>query len=81
MGYGDEKYDWLFMPSKASGTSALPVGDMCKCTSRMLAFGNAISHGGSWNSGNTAGMFFIDHASNGKYSYSDGCRLIYIPQN
>lgn len=28
MGYGSEKYDWLFMPSEIGGTSALPVGDI-----------------------------------------------------
>ena len=26
-GYGDEDYDWLFMPSETTGNSSLPVGD------------------------------------------------------
>jgi len=27
MGYGDETFDWLFVPSEVGGNSSLPVGD------------------------------------------------------
>ncbi len=79
MGYGSEEYDWLFMPSKIGGTSALPVGDFVWVTQNLKGSRSAI-FGGSWASVGYAGGFYwlCDHNANSR-SRNIGGRLLYIP--
>jgi len=81
MGYGNEDYDWVFMPAEVSNAnSAIPVGDCIWAAPNLNAI-NAVLSGGYWNSGLEAGSFYyscdreITHSSR-----NFGARLIFIPQ-
>lgn len=78
-GYGDEDYDWLFMPSETTGNSSIPVGDYFWRTSNLNGYRIA-RLGGYWNTGDYAGGFFwyCDNAPGGRNSYVGG-RLLYVP--
>ncbi len=80
MGYGSEKYDWLFMPSEIGGTSALPVGDNIYASAN-LNDNHSVQLGGYYSSGAAAGGFFW-HCVNadGNRSRIIGGRLVYVPQ-
>ncbi|MDE5604211.1 MAG: phage baseplate upper protein [Eubacterium sp.] len=81
MGYGSEEYDWLFMPSEIGGTSALPVGDYWYEQENENGH-RIVRHGGAWNYGVMAGMFAgTSNSIHTAYGVTNGCRLIYIPQN
>lgn len=81
MGYGSEEYDWLFMPSEIGGTSALPVGDYWYEQENENGH-RIVRHGGAWNYGVMAGMFAgTSNSVHTAYGVTNGCRLIYIPQN
>ena len=79
MGYGSEEYDWLFMPSRIGGTSALPVGDFVWVTQNLKGSHIAM-FGGSWASVSYAGGFYwlCDHNANSR-SRNIGGRLLYVP--
>ena len=78
-GYGDEDYDWLFMPSETTGNSSLPVGDYFYRTFNMNGYRVALL-GGSRNHGDTAGGFFWNcNSTPGVRYYHIGCRLLYVP--
>lgn len=79
MGYGSEKYDWLFMPSEIGGTSALPVGDFVWVIQNLKGSHIAML-GGSWASVGYAGGFYwlCDHNTNSR-SRNIGGRLLYVP--
>ena len=78
-GYGDEYYDWLFMPSETTGNSSLPVGDYFYRTFNMNGYRVALL-GGSRNHGDTAGGFFWNcNSTPGVRYYHIGCRLLYVP--
>ena len=77
--YGNEDFDWLFMPSETSGNSAVPVGDRYYGTENMNGY-YIIRHGGYWNSGNTAGGFLLNCLGpSGSKANSIGGRLLYVP--
>lgn len=79
MGYGSEKYDWLFMPSEIGGTSALPVGDIVYIAPNLNGY-RIVQQGGSCRSGDRAGSFsLICNGTVGDRSRSAGGRLIYVP--
>lgn len=79
MGYGSEKYDWLFMPSEIGGTSALPVGDIVYIAPNLNGY-RIVRQGGSCRSGDRAGSFsLICNGTVGDRSRSAGGRLIYVP--
>lgn len=46
-GYGDEEYDWLFMPSETAGNNSVPVGDYYWCTPNLNGYRIA-RLGGGW---------------------------------
>ena len=78
-GYGDEDYDWLFMPSETTGNSSLPVGDYFYRTSNMNGYRIALL-GGSWNYGDNAGGFsWTCYAAPSYRNYAVGGRLLYVP--
>ena len=78
-GYGDEEFDWLFMPSETTGNSSLPVGDNYWGTPNLNGY-RVARLGGSWSSGDSAGGFywFCDAAPGYRYSNLGG-RLLYVP--
>lgn len=79
MGYGSEEYDWLLMPSKIGGTSALPVGDYAYITPNLNGYRIA-RFGGGWRSGVTTGVFGWYCADDvGTRARDIGGRLVYIP--
>lgn len=81
MGYGNENYDWVFMPAEVSNAnSAVPVGDRIWTTSNLNAI-NAVLFGGYWNSGLESGSFYYGCDKEITYSSRNfGARLIFIPQ-
>ena len=78
-GYGDEEFDWLFMPSETTGNSSLPVGDNYWGTPNLNGY-RVARLGGSWSSGDSAGGFywFCDAAPGFRYPNLGG-RLLYVP--
>ena len=79
MGYGSEKYDWLFMPSEIGGTSALPVGDIVYIAPNLNGY-RIIQQGGGCRSGDRAGSFsLICNGTVGDRSRGAGGRLLYVP--
>ena len=79
MGYGNEEFDWLFMPSEIGGTSMLPVGDGAYVSTNLNGYRVAL-FGGAWYYGNDAGAFYW-YCNNGVNACSRiiGGRLVYIP--
>lgn len=79
MGYGSEKYDWLFMPSEIGGSSTLPVGDYIAIITSPNAYKVALS-GGSWAYFDSAGGFcWASIYNTGHHSRTTGGRLLYVP--
>ena len=80
MGYGNETYDWVYMPAECmNANSALPVGDSLWATSNLNTT-NGVLVGGYCGSGDEAGPFYYgcDRAV-GHTATNYGARLIYIP--
>lgn len=82
MGYGDEKYDWVFMPAECSSqaTSLAPVGDNLWTNENLSGLTLAIV-GGSWGFGQNAGPFYYacDNPLNDSSQYAYGANLMFIP--
>lgn len=80
-GYGSEKYDWLFIPSKIDiwATSSLPVGDNLYPPTNLNGH-KVMMLGGSKTNDSGAGLFCCSMLSdNSDYEYSEGARLCYLP--
>ena len=82
MGYGNEKYDWVFMPAECAdvANSAAPVGDVIWTVSNLS--GNRIALiSGMWTSGMSSGPFYYgcDNTANEGSYHSYSARLMYIP--
>lgn len=79
MGYGSDKYDWLFIPSEVGGTNTLPVGDYI-WTIQNLKGSRITTLGGGCRSGDVAGGFYqIANVAVGDRSRITGGRLLYVP--
>lgn len=79
MGYGNEEFDWLLMPSEIGGTSALPVGDYTYATANLNGYRVAL-FGGCWYHGTGAGGFCWGcHGGVGTRTREIGGRLLYVP--
>ena len=79
MGYGNEEYDWLLMPSEIGGTNSLPVGDYLYTESNLNGY-RINRFGGCFNTFSQAGGFNWRGIDNVDYrSRVTGGRLIYIP--
>lgn len=79
MGYGNEEFAWLFMPSEIGGTSALPVGDYTYVTANLNGY-RVARLGGYWNYGTGAGAFCWHCTYGVGYrSRNIGGRLLYVP--
>lgn len=81
MGYGNSKYDWVFMPIECSNAnSALPVGD------NLWTIANAPENkivviGGSCNHQDAAGPFYYacDRSADSSSRTNYGARIMFIP--
>lgn len=81
-GFGEEKFDWLFIPSEtgANGAnSSLPVGDYHYRTSNLNGYRIAY-FGGIWSSGTNAGGFYWNCTGGVGYRNRNlGGRSAYVP--
>ncbi len=82
MGYGDEDYDWVFVPTECASTanSAVPIGDSLWTVSELN--GNVYTTvGGTSRSQETGGPFYYgcDRALNNSSVFSTGARLMFKP--
>ena len=77
-GYGKEKFDWLLLPSEATGAdNALPVGDYVWLTANLNGYRIAVL-GAAWNDGLPAGRSSWHCSLGVGYRYrSIGGRLVY----
>ena len=80
MGYGNEKYDWVFLPAAASGAnSATPIGDSVWVTPNLDGL-NYVAHGGNWLFQQKDGIFYYACDKDPSYYAAPfGARLVYIP--
>ena len=82
MGYGNEKFDWLFMPSEINGNGAnstLPVSDYLYRTENLNGY-RIVLLGGTWNNGAYCGFFYwLCINGVGDRYRTVGGRLAYVP--
>lgn len=79
-GYGNEEYDWLFIPSEGTGNSSLPVGDSCACTQNLNGDHRIAVYGGRWSSSEGGGGFYWACNFVPNYKNSEiGGRLLFVP--
>lgn len=80
-GYGETKYDWLFIPSKTGhgANTAIPVGDYIYVTANLN--GHRVAYGGgAWYSTSAAGGLCLAAYGGAGYRYrAIGARLAYLP--
>lgn len=81
-GFGNEYYDWVFLPSyleRLAATSEHPVGDNTVIDAASYTGYRNFFYGGHWGNGVAAGVFSY-HTQNsvtGKYTFV-GARLMYV---
>ena len=82
MGYGDEDYDWVYMPAECSdaANSALPVGDRLWTKANLNGI-VLVAVGGSWSAEENAGPFYYgcDRYVSDSSQHSYGVKLMHIP--
>ena len=82
-GYGDERYDWLFIPSAVDendANNAVPVGDYYSTRSLALNTFRATRFGGANNVGKSGGEFcWYCDINVGAQTRDIGGRLMYVP--
>ena len=78
-GYGNEKFDWLFIPSEVLGNSSVPVGDNCQVLPNATNY-RVVLFGGNWSGGPSAGDYcvFCTNAARAGNSFIGG-RLLFVP--
>ena len=79
MGYGSEKYDWLFIPSEIGGSSTLPVGDYVAIMTKPNAHKVALLGGSCAYFDSAGGFCWASIYSIGHRSRTTGGRLLYVP--
>ncbi len=72
----NEKFDWLFIPSKAFGTSQAPIGDKCSAMSSNICLYRV---GGCLYSEQEAGMYCMESTIMNDFMPDIGGRLVYVP--
>ena len=76
----NEDFDWLFIASECSGSSALPVGDYFY-QNKVAEYWTVAILGGHWDGGAYAGGFSWNVGRAASNRYRDvGGRLLYVPQ-
>ena len=82
MGYGNTKYDWVFLPIECSSgaNSLLPIGDSIWIT-RGLKDINILASGGSYGYGEECGPFYyaVDRNAAASSRVNYGAKLMFIP--
>ena len=82
MGYGNDKYDWVFLPIECSqnANSLLPIGDSIWATNGLNGV-NILASGGSYGYTDECGMFYYaaDRAVNESARVNYGAKLLFIP--
>lgn len=82
MGYGEEKYDWVYLPAEcASGAnSLLPIGDNL-WTVGNVSENKIIAVGGTYGFGEADGPFYYacDSSANNSNKHNYSARLMFIP--
>jgi len=78
-GYGNEKFDWLFIPSEVLGNSSVPVGDNCQVLPNATDY-RIVLFGGNWSGGANAGDYcvFCNNAARTGNGFIGG-RLLFVP--
>jgi hypothetical protein len=78
-GYGNEKYDWVFMTSTVGGSATNAIGDYFYKTTNLNGY-RAARLGGIWYNSSHAGVFFwnLSNAASDRNRII-GARLMYIP--
>ena len=80
-GYGDSKYDWVYLPAEcaSSANNLLPIGD-CAWTSPNLDGLHVLIAGGTWHFEEKNGLFCVggDYVPT-TYARSYGAKLIHVP--
>lgn len=70
-------FDWLFIPSSATGNSSVPVGDYFE-QSKNNSYTSVVVHGGHFDTGYRDGLFcWRMHSVNNIHTQTIGCRLLY----
>lgn len=71
-------FDWLFIPSEATGSSSVPVGDYFE-QSKISMNISIVVHGGHFDTGYRDGLFcWRMQSANNIRTYTIGCRLLYV---
>ncbi len=79
MGYGNEDFDWLFVPSQTGGTNQYPVGDYIY-SNRPLNGYRGTELGGAWGYGVNAGLFcYMLGYAPGASAVFFGGRMVHVP--
>ena len=82
MGYGNEEYDWVYMPIECSNkaNSIAPIGDSIWTTTDLNGT-NTIAVGGSYGFAEACGPFYYaaDRTIPETTRYNYGAKLLYIP--
>lgn len=79
MGYNNENFDWLMLPTDMGGTSVLPIGDYCYIAANNKSYRYPVS-GGSYQSSGQGGLFYTLYsvtANSRLRTYN--ARLLYVP--
>jgi len=83
MGYGNEEYDWVYMPAECSNdeaSSLWPIGDGIWINANLKGV-SAVATGGSYQYNEECGPFYYatDRAANNTSRPNYGAKLLYIP--
>lgn len=79
MGYSNEYFDWIMLPTDMGGTSALPVGDYCYIPANNKLYRYPVS-GGSYQSSGQGGLFYTLYSvTANSRSQTYNARLLYVP--
>ena len=78
-GYGNEKYDWVFMTSTVGGSATNAIGDYFYRTTNLNGYRAALL-GGGWDYSSGAGVFYWTlYGAASVRNRAIGARLMYIP--
>ena len=82
MGYGEEKYDWVFLPAECANgaNSLLPVGDNL-WTVGNVSENKIVTIGGTYGFQDSNGPFYYacDQSANNSSNHNYNARLMFIP--
>lgn len=79
MGYGEDEYDWLLMPSKVGGDASDPVGDRVYVFPNNTANRTITMHGANTDTYLAGPFYYGCNGSLNSKGPTIGGRLIYVP--